>query len=246
MVMNASAVHQAVKSFNYSFDYHEFDTAPETHSTPHVLGPIVKSLILLTTFILLIGVIPGVVYFAKSEGHRGFKWYSINLMAVNFLTAISITLNEKDLFFLLRDNLSAGLKARAKLYHFQIVELSNVVYLSTTVFLIVDSTARFVRESGTIAETVPASRPFLWLLVCLACDFIPFVYIAIQQEYFPYASVTPKPLALYHLLWWIAYGGAAGCFVTASLCCLKKRKAEEEYGAGGADPAEHAEQLLGL
>ncbi|KAI6218068.1 hypothetical protein M3Y95_01180900 [Aphelenchoides besseyi] len=215
--MNQS-VHNAVLAFNYSFDYTEFDTDVSKRSHPHVLAPALKSMIIIATFTFM-AIIIAIVVRSKPHGHRAFRWYTVNLLLINFLMTISVTFNEKELSFLFKDNLSNSLRARSKQYHFNIVELSNVVYCSTTFFLITDSTNRYRRNSQGFTSTT-------WLAITLLCDCIPFFYIVIQQEFFAYVTIIPKPLAVYHIVWWLLCGIAASTFITGSLCCLRKRKLE--------------------
>lgn len=129
--------------------------------------------------------------------------------------------NDKDLSFLIKSNVCAATFARFKAYNFDIIELSNIVYVSTTTFLIVESTKRYRRSE------YDGFSHFQWLQISLFCDLLPLLYLVIQHEYYPYSAVKPKPYAVYHSIWWAISVAASCLFITASLCCLKKRKKEE-------------------
>lgn len=105
--------------------------------------------------------------------------------------------------------------------------------MSTTTFLIVEATNRYRRNGYT------GLTHLHWFLISFISDIIPLIYVIIQQEFFPYAVVKPRPYAVYHLLFWILFGIASCSFITASLCCLRRRK-NEDYETKMESPLENS------
>ncbi|KAI6182186.1 hypothetical protein M3Y97_00353200 [Aphelenchoides bicaudatus] len=228
MTENTTAVkYDAQENFNYSFDYSEYAYTGLVGHQKSVFKPALKATLVVLTLVSMIFTIV-VMIKRKSNGYRGFRWYSANLMLINFIALIVIVANDHDLAFLIKSAVSHNTYNRLKIYSFDLVELSNIVYVCTTTFLIVEATNRY-RQNGGSGFTHRN-----WFIITALSDLVPFAFVVVQKEFFPYASFKPKPYALYHVLWWSVFGFASFLFITASLCCIKKRKQEEYVEKNGS------------
>lgn len=108
------------------------------------------------------------------RGNHGFRWYSVNLMLVNLVVMLMIVANDKDLYSFVKSNISQSTYSHLKSYNSDIVELSNIVYVSTSTVLIIDTTYRYRRDdySGFTHKQ--------WFALCSLADLVPLSFVIVQ------------------------------------------------------------------
>ncbi|KAL3107568.1 hypothetical protein niasHT_013217 [Heterodera trifolii] len=146
------------------------------------------------------------------RGYFGTRMYTINLTIFAIMQIFLLAWAQPNDCFGLAKIASISTRNFFNKYNAQLMEWSQIVYLSCTTVLIVDCMQRYRGNGAGIGK-------LRWLLAILILDFIPTVYIFVKGIWFEFVELRPKPLAMYHAVVLVIFVLCA-TFLKLVVCCV--------------------------
>ncbi|KAL3089123.1 hypothetical protein niasHS_008488 [Heterodera schachtii] len=146
------------------------------------------------------------------RGYFGTRMYTINLTIFAIMQIFLLAWAQPNDCFGLAKIASIYTRNFFNKYNAQLMEWSQIVYLSCTTVLIVDCMQRYRGNGAGIGK-------LRWLLAILILDFIPTVYIFVKGIWFEFVELHPKPLAMYHAVVLVIFVLCA-TFLKLVVCCV--------------------------
>uniref|UniRef100_A0A1I7SA89 G_PROTEIN_RECEP_F1_2 domain-containing protein n=1 Tax=Bursaphelenchus xylophilus TaxID=6326 RepID=A0A1I7SA89_BURXY len=208
-------------SFNYSFDYSDFDSkalVPKAQEIDNFTA-CAKTIIGVLTVSAIVVLTTGITR-SKNQKFFGFQCYSMNLAIINVLNIVSLYCNDRDIN--LSSFLTEGFAKSIKIYNYAFKKTASIVFCTTTFFLIYETTQRYRRN-------IIGFPLKYWLIILITADFVPLLMTTIEAQYYRYSSYRPNLVALYQFLWLQALTLAVFVFNVAIFCMSVRKKREENF-----------------